>query len=49
MRFVAVESVEPQDVQAVHRVRQELVRARTALVNQVRGLCNLALTWRSRE
>ncbi len=38
MRFVAVKSVEQQDVQAVHRVRQQLVEARTALANQVRGL-----------
>ena len=38
MRFVAVKSVAQQDVQAVHRVRQQLVKARTALVNQVRGL-----------
>ena len=38
MRFVAVKSVAQQDVQAIHRVRQQLVKARTALVNQVRGL-----------
>jgi transposase len=38
MRFVAVKSLAQQDVQAVHRVRQQLVQARTALVNQVRGL-----------
>ena len=38
IRFVAVKSVAPQDVQAVHRVRQQLVKARTAPVNQVRGL-----------
>src|SRR5215470_11543024 len=38
MRFVAVKSAAQQDVQAVHRVRQQLVKARTALANQVRGL-----------
>jgi transposase len=38
MRFVAVKSVAQQDVQAVHRVRQQLVKARTALMNQARGL-----------
>ncbi len=38
MRLVAVKSVAQQDVQAVHRVRQQLVKTRTALVNQVRGL-----------
>jgi len=38
MRFVAVKSTAQQDVQAVHRVRQQLVKTRTALVNQARGL-----------
>jgi transposase len=38
MRFVAVKSAAQQDVQAVHRVRQQLVKTRTALVNQGRGL-----------
>jgi transposase len=38
MRFVAVKSAAQQDVQAVHRVRQQLVKTRTALINQVRGL-----------
>ena len=38
MRFVAVKSSAQQDVQAVHRVRQQLVKARTSLANQVRGL-----------
>lgn len=38
MRFVAVKSAAQQDVQAVHRVRQQLVKMCTALVNQVRGL-----------
>ena len=34
MRFVAVKSTAQQDVQAVHRVRQQLVKTRTGLVNQ---------------
>jgi transposase len=38
MRFVAVKRTAQQDVQAVHRVPQQLVKTRTALVNQVRGL-----------
>jgi len=38
MRFVAVKSAAQQDLQAVHRVGQQLVKARTALANQVRGL-----------
>ena len=38
MRFVSVKSVAQQDVQSVHRVRQQLVKNRTALVNQARGL-----------
>jgi transposase len=38
MRFVPVKSVEQQDIQAAHRVRELLVRQRTAVINQVRGL-----------
>jgi transposase len=38
MRFVAVKSIAQQDVQAVHRVRAQLVKTRIALANQVRGL-----------
>ncbi len=38
MRFVPIKSVEQQAVLAVHRVRQGLVRARTAQANQIRGL-----------
>jgi transposase len=38
MRFVAIKTAAQQDVQAVHRVRQQLVKARTGLGNQVRGL-----------
>jgi len=38
MRFVAVKTVEQQDLQAVHRVRSSLIRERTAKANQLRGL-----------
>ena len=38
MRFVPIKRVEPQDLQALHRVRERLVKARTALVNEIRGL-----------
>lgn len=38
MRFVAVKSVEQQDIQAVHRVRAELLDRRKAKGNQIRGL-----------
>jgi transposase len=38
MRFVAIKSTAQQDVQAVHRLRQQLVKTRTSLVNQAHGL-----------
>ena len=38
MRFVAVKSAEQQGVLALHRLRQGMIDARTALVNQLRGL-----------
>lgn len=38
MRFVCVKSVTQQDGQSVHRIRSELVKQRTALANQIRGL-----------
>lgn len=38
MRFVAPKTVEQQDWQALHRIRQATVKMRTALVNQIRGL-----------
>lgn len=38
MHFVAVKSVEQQDILAAHRVRELLVQQRTALINQARGL-----------
>jgi len=38
MRFVTIKSVAQQDVQAMHRIRSELVSHRTAKANQIRGL-----------
>lgn len=38
MPFVAIKTVEQQDIQAIHRIRSELIRQRTAKVNQIRGL-----------
>ena len=37
-RFVPIKEVEHQDIQALHRARQLLIKQRTALCNQVRGL-----------
>ena len=38
MRYVAVKTVEKQDIQATHRIRSELIGHRTAKANQIRGL-----------
>ena len=38
MHFVPIKSVAQQDIQALHRVRERLVSARTALINEMRGL-----------
>ena len=38
MRFVAVKTSVQQDLQAVHRIREELVKQRTAKANQIRAL-----------
>lgn len=38
MRFVPVKSAEQQASQALHRIRSRLIRARTALTNEIRGL-----------
>jgi transposase len=40
MRFVPIKRVEQQDLQALHRVRERLIKARTALVNEIRRLLN---------
>ena len=37
MRFVPVKSLDRQDIQSIHRIRERLVRARTALANEIRG------------
>ena len=38
MRFVPVKSLDQQDVLSVHRVRERLMKSRTALCNEIRGL-----------
>jgi transposase len=38
MRFAPIKRLEPQDLQALHRVRARLIKGRTALVNEIRGL-----------
>lgn len=38
MRFVPIKTLEQQDIQALHRMRERVVKERTALVNQIRGL-----------
>lgn len=37
MREVAVKTIEQQDIQMVHSARQNLIKQRTAIANQVRG------------
>jgi transposase len=37
MRYVNAKTIEQQDIQLLHRIRQRLVQQRTALVNQIRG------------
>lgn len=38
MRFVSIKTVEQQDIQALHRLRQQRIKERTALSNQLRAL-----------
>lgn len=38
MHFVAAKTIEQQDIQAIHRVREGAIVARTAITNQARGL-----------
>jgi transposase len=38
MRFVPIKSAAQQDVQALHRIRFQLIKWRTALANEIRGL-----------
>jgi transposase len=37
MRFVPIKEFTQQDLQALHRVRERLITARTALMNEIRG------------
>lgn len=46
MRFVPVKSIEQQALQGLHCVRDRVVKARTALINEIRGLlgeCGMVL------
>lgn len=38
MRFVPIKTVDQQDIQALHRVRERLMGVRTGLINEIRGL-----------
>lgn len=38
MRFVAIKEVEQQDILSLHRIRERLIKQRTALGNEIRGL-----------
>jgi transposase len=38
MRFVEIKSIDQQDIQSLHRVRRLLIKQRTQLANQLRGL-----------
>jgi transposase len=38
MRFVAINTIEQQDIQLLHRARERLVRDKVSLMNQIRGL-----------
>jgi transposase len=39
MNFVPIKQVEQQDIQSIHRIRTRVVKNRTALINEIRGLC----------
>ena len=38
MRFITTKTEQQQDIQSLHRIRERLVRQRTALSNEIRGL-----------
>lgn len=38
MRFVPIKTIEQQDMQCEHRLRNRLIKARTALSNEIRGM-----------
>ena len=46
MRFVPIKEVDQQDIQALHRVRERLIGARTALINEVHGSFVSGKWWR---
>lgn len=37
MRFLPLKTLEQQDIQAIHRVRSEVIKSRNAGANQIRG------------
>jgi len=37
MKFVATKTAEQLDLEALHRVRERLVRQRTSIINQIRA------------
>ena len=39
MHFVLIKQVEQQDIQSIRRARSRTVKNRTALINEIRGLC----------
>ena len=39
MRFAAMKSEEQADLQTLHRVRDQMIRTRTRLINQMRAFC----------
>jgi len=39
MHFVPIKQIEQQDIQSIHRIRTRIVKNRTALINEIRGLC----------
>ena len=44
MRFVPIKSVDQQDMQALHRIRERQIKARTALVTESGG-CWRSMAW----
>jgi len=49
MRFMAIKTVEQQDIQAVKRVRSSLMGQRKAKANQLRGLASEYGWWRRKN
>ncbi len=39
MHFVPIKQIAQQDIQSIHRIRTRIVKNRTALINEIRGLC----------